>query len=110
MQPVKYTCIFSEPKLFDGSLPTNPGQQWQFNKEECTYNSSMYAPATTTGTSTDIQLYASFTAGEVLTILMMFILIVIELCKMIARALSAVKTKKTFLGYSNSDVEIRTDL
>lgn len=78
--------------------------------ETCTYNSSIYAPTTTIASSTDIQLYASFTAGEVLTILLMFILIVIELMKMIARALSAIKTKKQYLAYGGGDVELRNDL
>jgi hypothetical protein len=107
---VSYTCEFSEPRLYDGGIPTNAGQQWQFYKETCTYNSSMYAPTTTIASSTDIQLYASFTAGEIFMSLLMFILIVIELVKMLACAFSSINTKKTFLAYSGGDVEVRKDL
>jgi len=78
--------------------------------ETCTYNGAIYAPGTTTATSTDIQMYASFTGGEVLMTMLMFILIVIELMKMLSRALDRVKTKKKFLGYSTSEVEIKEEL
>ncbi len=111
--PVSYTCTFSDPKYVDGSLPSSPYNysfQWQFYKETCTYNGAIYAPSTTTASSTDIQVYASLTAGEVLMALMMFVLIVIELGKMIAHGLNKIKTKKTFLSYSGGDVEIRNDL
>lgn len=111
--PVSYTCIFSDPKYVDGTSPGSPinyGFQWQFNKETCTYNGSLYAPGTTTATSSDIQLYASFTAGEVIMTLLMFILIVIELFKILTRALDRINTKKKWLGYTNAEVEIRDDL
>lgn len=108
--PVKFTCQFTDPKRWDGTTPDNYGHQWQFMGETCTYNGAIYAPGTTTASSTDIQLYASFTAGEVLTILLMFILIVIELAKMLARALDKIKTKKKYLGYHGGDVEVRDEL
>ena len=108
--PVSFTCTFTEPILYNGSTPANTGQNWQFKNEICTYSGSVYAPGTTTATSTDIQMYASFTAGEVFMAMLMFVLIVIELGKMLARALDRVKTKKKFLSYSGGDVEVRQDL
>jgi len=108
--PVSFTCTFTEPRRWDGSVPDNYGHQWQYMGETCTYNGAIYAPGTTTATSTDIQMYASFTAGEVLMTMLMFILIVIELMKMLSRALDRVKTKKKFLGYSTSEVEIKEEL
>jgi hypothetical protein len=107
---VQYTCEFFDPKLFDGTTPVNPGQQWQFMKETCTYNTGMYAPTTTISSSTSIQVYGSFTAGEVFMALLMFILIVIELFKMLTRALDRIKTKKKYLGYSTSEVEVKEEL
>lgn len=107
---VSYSCTFANPRLFDGTNPTNPGQQWQFINETCVYSDSMYAPTTSISSSTDIQIYGSFTAGEVLMTFLMFVLIVIELVKMLAHALNKIKTKKTYLQYGGGDVEVREDL
>lgn len=108
--PVSFTCQFASPQTYDGSLPSTKTESWQFKEETCTYNGQVYAPGTTTASSTDIQLYASFTAGEVMTIMLMFVLIVIELVKMLAHALGNIKTKKKYLAYSGGDVEVRDDL
>jgi len=110
MNNVQYTCQFSDPLLFDGTMPTNPGQQWQFYKETCTYNGGIYAPTTTIESADDISVYASFTAGEILTALLMFVLIVIELIQMLARALANIKTRKTFIRYTNNEAEISDNL
>lgn len=69
-----------------------------------------YNPKTNIASSTDIQIYGSFSSGEVLITLFIFILIVIELVKMLFRALDRVYTKKRYIGYSNSDVEIKEEL
>jgi hypothetical protein len=107
---VSFSCNFSNPQTYDGSLPSTKTESWQFKDETCTYNNAVYAPSTTIASSTDIALYGSFTAGEVIMAFMMFVLIVIELVKMLARALDRVKTKKTFIAYSTNEVEIRDDL
>jgi len=107
---VSYTCVFSNPRRFDGTQPDNYGHQWQYTGETCTYNNSVYAPTTSIATSTDIAIYASMTAGEILMIMFMFILIIIEMIKLLARSLDRIKTKKTFLAYGKGDVEIREDL
>jgi len=107
---VSFSCQFSNPQTYDGSLPSTKTESWQFIEETCTYNSAVYAPSTTIASSTDIQIYGSFTAGEVIMAMMMFMLIVIELVKLLARALDPIQTKKTFLAYHGGDVEIRKDL
>lgn len=70
----------------------------------------MYAPSTTISSSTSIQVYGSFTAGEVLMCFFMFALILIELIKMLAHALNKINTKKKYLGYSGGDVEVREEM
>jgi len=107
---VSFTCAFSNPQTYDGQLPTTKTESWQFKDETCTYNSEIYAPTTTIASTTDIQVYGSFTAGEILTIMLMFLLIVIELLKMLFRALDRIGTKKKYIAYASSDVEIREDL
>jgi len=110
---VGYTCTFSDPKYIDGSTPGTPinyGHNWQFFKETCTYNNSVYAPTTTIASSTDIQVYGSFTAGELVMSFLMFALIVIELGKIIAHGLSKIKTHKKFIRYNDSDVEVTDDI
>ena len=107
---VSYTCTFSDPKRWDGSTPDNYGHQWQFNKETCTYNSSIYAPTTTIASSTDIQVYGSFTAGELVMTFLMFMLIVIELGKIVANGLEKINTKRKFIRYRDADTEITDDI
>lgn len=70
----------------------------------------MYAPTTSIASSTNIQVYGSLTAGEILMLVMMFVLIVIELMKMLARSLDRIKTKKQYMGYTNAEVEIKEEL
>jgi hypothetical protein len=106
---VSYTCQFEDPRLYDGNIPSNSGQQWQFMKETCTYSSGMYAPTTSISSSTNIALYGSITAGELLIIVFTFILIVIELTKMLLKALDRIRTKKKFINYSTSEVEIKDE-
>lgn len=110
MNTVSYTCQFSEPRRYDGTPPDNYGHQWQFMKETCTYNSGVYAPTTTIASSTDIQVYGSFTAGELVMAFLMFALIVIELGKMIANGLEKINTKRTFIRYRDADTEITNDI
>ena len=107
---VQYTCSYAKPVRYDGTTPVNNVEAWNYSSSTCVYNSQMYAPSTTIASSTDIALYGSFTAGEVIIAVMMFFLIVIELVKMLARSLGQVETKKTFVSYSGGDVEIRKDL
>lgn len=104
---VSFSCVFSRPVTYENATPTTKTESWQYKEETCTYNSEVYAPTTTIATSTDIKVYASLTAGEVLMALMMFILIVVEMIKMMFRALDRIKTKKKFLGYSSAEVEIK---
>lgn len=107
---VSFSCQFSDPQTYDGSLPTTKTESWQFKEETCTYNSSIYAPTTSIASTTDIQVYASFTVGEILMLVFMFVLIFIEMLKMMFRALDRVKTKRKFLAYAQTDVEIKEEL
>lgn len=107
---VSYTCVFADPKRSDGTVPDNYGHQWQYNKETCTYNSGIYAPTTTIASSTDIQVYGSFTAGELVMSFLMFALIVIELGKIIANGLDKINTKQKYIRYGGGDVEVTDDV
>lgn len=70
----------------------------------------MYAPTTTVASSTDIQFFGAFTAGELVMSQLMFLLIVIELGKIIANALDKINLKRYFIRYKESDVEITDDI
>ena len=69
-----------------------------------------YNPPTDISSSTDVSIYGSISAGEVLIVLFLFIIIVMELIKLQLKALSKIQTGKKFLAYSGGDVEIRKDL
>lgn len=75
-----------------------------------TSNQGVYNPTTNISTSSDIQIYGSFSAGEILIAFLLICMIVLTLIKFIASALSNIKTKKTYLSYGGGDVEIRDDL
>lgn len=70
----------------------------------------MYAPTTSIASSTDVQVYGSFTAGELVMSFLMFALIVIELGKIIANGLDKIVTRKKYIRYQNSDTEITNDI
>jgi len=69
-----------------------------------------FNPTTNIASSTDIAIYGSFTGGEVLIALFLFLLICLELVKGIARGLGNIQTGKKFLQYYGGDVEVRRDL
>ena len=65
--------------------------------------------STTNATTSDIKIYAYASAGEVLTNLFLFVIIIMLLTKYLLGALDRVKTKRTYLQYGGGDVEIRED-
>lgn len=69
-----------------------------------------YNPSTNIASSSDIQVYGSFSAGEILIAFLLLCMILLSLIKGIAGALSHIQTKKKYLGYSGGDVERRDDL
>jgi len=111
--PVQFTCQFGNPRYIDGTVPTPPYNyafSWQFASETCSYNTAVYAPTTTITASSSIALYGSITAGELLIILFTFIMIILELTKMLIKALDRIRTKKKFLNYSGGEVEVKEEL
>lgn len=119
MATITTNCTFSNPVRYDNATPTLPTHAFYFKTTVCTDNVATssqnivlnaYNPTTTIATSTDIKIYGSFSAGEILISLLLFIAIFIKLMEYVAKGLNKIVTKKKFLGYSNSDVEIREDL
>ncbi len=114
-------CTFSNPVRYDNTPPTLPTHVFEFRTKSCTFTSTgtttgttnitlnAYNPTTTIASSTDVKIYGSISAGELLISLFLFILIWIKLLSFIPRALSNINTKKKFLGYNGGDVEIRED-
>lgn len=69
-----------------------------------------YEPKTNIATSTDIQVYGSMSAGEILISFFLFALIVLKMIEFLTGALDRIQTKKKYLAYHGGDVEIREDL
>lgn len=69
-----------------------------------------YNPPTSIASSTNVIVYGSLSAGEILIAFLLFSMILLQLTSFISRALDRVKTKKKFLAYNGGDVEIRNDL
>lgn len=109
-------CLYGVPLTFDGSAPVLSTDVWNYSSSTCITEISTsspnlgFNPTSTISTSTDVAIYGYFSAGEVLICFLLFCIILIELCKSIAQGLSRIKTKKTNLGYSGGDVEIREDM
>lgn len=119
MATITTNCTYSNPVRYDNTAPTLPTHAFYFRTSVCTDDVATstqnivlnaYNPTTTIATSTDIKVYGSISAGELLISLFLFIAIFIKLMEYVARGLNKIVTKKKFLGYSNSDVEIREDL
>jgi hypothetical protein len=69
-----------------------------------------YNPTTTINSTSSVKVYGAISSGEIIISILLLIIIVIFLLKNIADALARVNTRKKYLGYSNSDVEIKDDL
>jgi len=105
-QPVSYTCTYGNPRQAGGAVAVG-GDNFNYASSTCKYTDTMFAPNTQFSTSTQIALYGSFTAGEILIALMTFIIIVLELGRIVTNGLDRVKTKKRVLAYNGGDVEIQ---
>jgi len=119
MATITTNCTFSNPKSYDNTEPTLKTHAFYWGTTVCTDNAATstqnfifqgYNPTTTIASSTDIKIYASFSAGEIMISLLLFLLIFIKLVEFIAKGLSNIKTKKKFVGYQGGDVEIREDI
>lgn len=117
------TCTYSLPVGYQNTTPTLPTHSFFFRQKVCTTttNATTTPLATTTigfnpllasstnATTSDIKIYAYASAGEVLTNLFLFVIIIMLLTKYLMNALDRVKTKRTYLQYGGGDVEIRED-
>lgn len=121
MNTITTNCTYSDPVRYDNTAPTLPTHSFSFKNSVCEISETAtstgssiilnaYNPTTTIASSSDIKIYGSMSAGEIVISLLLFILIWIKLLEMLARGLSNIKTKKTFLSYSGGDVEIRDDI
>jgi hypothetical protein len=68
-----------------------------------------FNPTTTISTSTDVQLYAFFTAGDLVISVLLLLVIALLVFRGMALSLSPIKVKRKFLQYGGGDVEIRED-
>jgi len=68
-----------------------------------------YNPTANIASSSDIQVYGSISAGEIMVSLFLFLLLWVKLVEVLAKGLDKLKTKKTFISYQNGDVEVRDD-
>lgn len=121
-------CEFSTPVNSSGGFPST-NQPWQFMHETCTFvatSSSQFIYATTStsttertevffGTSTvattsDIVHTPYVTSGDLMTIYLLMVIIVLQLVYFLASSLSRIRTKKKYLQYGGGDVEQREDL
>ncbi len=117
------SCTFSNPISYDGTAPTLKTHQFYFQNSTCVARtvaeSTTTLPATQATTSTSsspitssssILFLGQMTAGELMISFLLFLGIVLYLTTMIPRALSKIKTSKTFMAYSGGEVEIRENL
>lgn len=115
LAPAEFHCNFSDPITYNGTPPTSKQDAWQYASTTCNYTGvffshEVYAPTTTISSSTDIVAVGSFSAGEMMISVLLFVLILLQLGQYLAQALRRVRTGKKFLSYSGGDVEIRHDL
>lgn len=69
-----------------------------------------YNPTIGISTSTDINLYGSFSAGELMISFLLFLLVFITLLSYLVKSLGAIITKKKYIEYSGGDVPINNEL
>lgn len=118
MATITKNCTYSNPVKYDGTVPTLPTHAFYFKNSVCTddatttqtFTFEAYNPSSTIATTSDIKVYGSMSAGEVLIALFLFIIISIKMIELLARALDNIKTRKTFIRYTNNEAEISDNL
>jgi hypothetical protein len=117
------TCNKSLPVDID---PSFLNADFEYQRENCVTqfflngSSTQKLPVTfdtpTTSTSTPVIASSSdfyvdpvFTGGEIIIIFLMILMIPLIFIQLVANSLSGIKTKKTYIGYSGGDVEVRDD-
>jgi len=65
-----------------------------------------YNPTTEISTSSDVQIYGSITAGDMIIIVLLIGLVFIAIVQGITGLLGRISTKRKFLGYSGGEVPI----
>lgn len=103
------------PETYLGTAPTSKQDVWQYASTTCTYTGvffshEVYSPTTTIASSSDLVVFGSFSAGEIMISLLLLVLIVLKIGQFLAQGLRQIRTGKTFLQYNGGDVEIRHDL
>jgi len=68
-----------------------------------------YNPSTTISSSSNIRVYGSMSAGEVLIAVMLLMFLILKISELVIKGLSKIVTKKRYLQYGGGDVEIRDD-
>lgn len=117
------TCDYSLPVKYNNTSPEMDKDIFFFRQTVCTtVDNATTSPqssstvgfnptiaSSTNATTSDFTVYAYMSAGEVLTNLFLFIIILMLLTKNLLSALDRVKTKRTYLQYGGGDVEVRED-
>lgn len=109
-------CVYSLPLNYIGDLPTTPEENWNFSSSTCVTISPTSSPAmgfnptTTIATTSDIQLYGFFSAGDVMIIFLLFCIVCIQLFSLLASALMGINIKKKWLAYGGGDVEVKEEI
>lgn len=105
--PVNIFCdepitMYNTTNLTDGSVIIN---YVPYNIADVATSESFNPPNNITASSS-ISVYGYMSAGEMMISALLFGIIFIKIAELIARGLNKIDTKKTFIAYQNSDVEI----
>jgi hypothetical protein len=111
---IETICVFSDPVRYDLTEPNNYNQNFQFAHSVCetiTDDQSTttpafigYNPTTTISSSSDILVYGSITAGEIIIATLLILAIFIMLANILIKGLSGITTHREYLNYSGGEV------
>lgn len=74
------------------------------------FSTTTYNPTIGISTTTDINIYGSFSAGEIMISFLLLLIFIITLLNYLVKSFSAFVTKKRYIEYSNGDVPINNEL
>lgn len=115
------TCTHLNPVDIDPSILSS---DFEYRDQRCTYELflksstttipvSFQTPTTTSTTtvSTSSQFYVNpvFTGGDIIIIFFALIFLFFMITQAVIKSIDRIKTKKTYMGYTGGDVEIRED-
>lgn len=116
------TCTYDRIQTYDGSVPMNKNEEWNFSTSTCVtqypdaFFTATQTPVILSGynfatitTSTDFRIDPKMTGGEIIIIGFLLVFSVLILLQYISMSIAKITTGKKYMAYKSGEVEIKDE-